>query len=63
MRQSRPIFIGPILLSVATLLSCSQEPLQDQDTVRVEAPSRHLTFTATIEGDPLTKTSVNGTSI
>ena len=63
MRQSRPIFIGPILLSVATLLSCSQEPLRDQDTVRVEAPSRHLTFTATIEGDPLTKTSVSGSSI
>ena len=63
MRQSRPIFIGPILLSVATLLSCSQEPLQDQDAVRVEAPARHLTFTATIEGDPLTKTSVSGSSI
>ena len=52
------------LIGLAIMLpACTQEPFQDQDAVRVEAPARQLTFTATIEGDPQTKTSVNGTSI
>ena len=54
---------GLSLLSAIMLSACTQEPFQDQDAVRVEAPARQLTFTATIEGDPQTKTSVNGTSI
>ena len=62
-KQALLHLFGLTLLSAIMLPACTQEPFQDQDAVRVEAPARQLTFTATIEGDPQTKTSVNGTSI
>ena len=55
-KQALLHLFGLTLLSAIMLPACTQEPFQDQDAVRVEAPARQLTFTATMDVGTATRT-------